>query len=164
MKIFLLFLPLMLLVNSCDHTNLDPTLFNEGFQGITLTMEGSPEPIGYDINDWCSYFRMPKPDAGEENDVEVPFDVGFSFGPAFPNPSNYKENFIIPFHLQSDAHVNIYIIDKNYRTVKVIINNLLSAGSYQFTVQGREIGAGIFRVVFASSNKVICTGDVWIRN
>jgi hypothetical protein len=164
MKKIFFFLPLLLLINSCDYTDLDPTLFNEGFQGITRTSSDSPEPLGGDRSDWCSFYRMPKPGDENNNDVEVPFPIGYAFGPAYPNPSYYDASFVVPFSLQSDAHVNIYIIDKYYKVKKTIVNNLMSAGSYQYYVHGWEIGTGIFRVVFEIDNKVICTGDVWVKN
>lgn len=168
MKRLIIISAVFLFVNSCseESTLYDPTYFGDGFKGITFTAEDSPDPLKADPTDWCfgysnNFFKTN--DDTSVGEVGGITPTGFSFGAAFPNPISLNESTTIPFTLPMSTYVYIYIINKDYKILDVIVNDFKSAGSYQVQLDSRRIGAsGVYRVVF-QSEYFNCKGDIWIK-
>lgn len=166
-KIFIIPLICLLFIScSEDSSFFDPTYFGDGFKGITFTGESDPTSFKSDPSDWCSYYPANLPGSGENTNVNENNSIlpmGLSFGPAYPNPVTMRGSFSIPFNLPTTSHVYIYIINNDYRIVKVVVNKEKSAGVYIVHVSSDDIGpAGVYRVVLETDN-IYCTGDVWIK-
>lgn len=166
-KIFIILLVCFLFIScSEDNSLFDPTYFGDGFKGITFTGEADPTPFKADPSDWCSYYPNNTTNLGGSTggvDSSPVLPMGYSFGPAYPNPVVVKGSFNIPFNLPSSSHVYIYIINNDYKIVKVLVNGEKSAGTYLVQVSSEDIGpAGIYRVVFETGD-IYCKGDIWIK-
>lgn len=168
MKKLVIISTIFLLIISCSEESslFDPTYFGDGFKGITFTGEADPTPFKGDPTDWCSFVSsgLPKIEGELKVDDEDPIiPMGFSFGAAYPNPVIVSGAFNIPFTLPKSMHVYIYVINKNYKIIKVLLNELKSAGTYQVSVHSSSLGpAGVYRVVFESED-IYCKGDIWIK-
>jgi len=154
MRSLIIFSTIVILITSCsDESSLfDPTYFGEGFKGITFTSEYSPEPIKADPTDWC----YSKTGGG------IP--LVYTFYPAYPNPVSLGRTTTLGFALPQESNVYLYIINKDYKIIRVLINSVLYAGRYEVNFDTNGIGiTGVFRVVFETEN-FDCKGDIWIRN
>ncbi len=168
MKRLLILSTAFLIINSCseESTIFDPTYFGDGFKGITFTGEADPTPLKTDPTDWCSSipFGLPKIDGGLKVDDEDPIlPIYFSFGAAYPNPVIVSGAFNIPFTLPKSTHVYIYVINKDYKIISVVLNELKSAGTHVVSIPSKSLGpAGVYRVVFESEG-IYCKGDIWVK-
>ena len=167
MKKIIFNLIILFAVISCSEESslFDPTYFGDGFKGITFTGEADPTPLKADPTDWCSGSNeiLGKPSGALGVDEEVPAPMYINFGAAFPNPVKLNSTTTIPFAIPQQRLVNIYVINKEYRVVAVLLNRILEAGSYQITLDTKMIGiAGVYRVVFETEN-IYCKGDIWIK-
>jgi hypothetical protein len=156
MKNLLIITAAIILITSCsDESSIfDPTYFSDGFKGITFTGENDPTPFKSDPSDWCT---------NEEGPIGN-FLVTYSFYPAYPNPVTLGSTTTLSFAIPQDSHVYLYVINKEYRIIRVLMNTDLYAGVYQIYLDTNGIGAaGVYRVVFETEN-LYCKGDVWIRN
>ena len=158
---------ILLFINSCSEESsmFDPTYFGDGFKGITFTGEADPTPFKGDPTDWCSGANgiLGKNNDTSGTDDGFPIPLYFNFGAAFPNPITINESTTIPFAIPQQMFANIYVINKEYRVVAVLINRMLEPGSYQVELDSKQIGAaGVYRVVFESEN-IYCKGDIWIK-
>ncbi|HSW56497.1 MAG TPA: hypothetical protein VLH59_15545 [Ignavibacteriaceae bacterium] len=159
MRSLIIFSTIVILITSCsDESSLfDPTYFGEGFKGITFTLEGGPEPIKVDPTDWCYFYRENvKPDS-------IIYPMGYSFGPAYPNPTTLGGSIAIRFSIPETTEVYIYVINYNQKIVAVLVNDVLNAGVYEFMLNTNTIGVtGVYRVIFETP-KLFCKGDIWIK-
>jgi hypothetical protein len=156
MKRMILILLAIIFFNSCEEsTFFDPTYFAEGFKGITYTFEDSPEAIKSDPSDWCYGSSMNK-----ETIDTVILPGYFSFGPAYPNPTSGSTN--IMFTLPVVMGIRIYVINKDYQTIDILVDRVLNAGVYRYEYSTNRLTPGIYRVVF-ESDKIYCTGDIWVK-
>jgi hypothetical protein len=168
MKKIIIIAAIFLLTISCSEENsmFDPTYFGDSFKGITFTGEDDPTPFKGDPTDWCSFvpYGLTKIEGKLKVDDEDPIvPMSYSFGAAYPNPVNVSGTFNIPFALPKSTHVYIYIINKDYKIIKVLLNELKSAGTYLISIHSSSIGpAGVYRVVFESEG-IYCKGDIWIK-
>lgn len=168
MKRLIILSAVFLIINSCseESTFFDPTYFGDGFKGITFTGEGSPEAYKVDPTDWCSSvpYSLSKIEGGPKVDDEDPIlPLYFSFGPAYPNPVIVSGAFNIHFSLPKSTHVYIYVINKDYKIINVVLNELKSAGTYLVSIHSNSLGpAGVYRVVFESEG-IYCKGDIWVK-
>lgn len=167
MKRLIIFAAVFLLINSCseDTSMFDPTYFGDGFKGITFTREEDPTPLKADPTDW--YYSISYNQHKGQNtsgiDVEVKGIKGFMFAPAFPNPSNINTGFSISFAIPQDLSVKIYIINKKYEIVSVLINDELPAGRHLLHIGNNIIAVpGVYRVIM-ESNGFYSKGDVWVK-
>jgi len=168
MKRLIILSAVFLFINSCseESTMFDPTYFGDGFKGITFTGEADPTPFKSDPTDWCSfvYYGLPKTEGGLKVDDQDPIiPMGYSFGAAYPNPVIVSGAFNIPFTLPKSTHVYIYVINKDYKIIKVVLNELKEAGTYLVSIHSNSLGpAGVYRVVFESEG-IYCKGDIWLK-
>lgn len=167
MKRLIIIAVVFLLINSCsdDSSLFDPTYFGDGFKGITFTNEDGPEPKKEDPTDWfySISYNQPKGQNASGIDVEVKGINGFRFGPAFPNPSKLDRSFNLRFAIPKDMFVTIYIINKNYEIVTVLVNRELAAGTHEYWVENKILKTpGVYRVIMESEG-FYSKGDVWIK-
>ncbi len=164
MKHLIIFSAVFILVTSCSEESslFDPTYFGEGFKGITFTLEDGPEPIKEDPSDWCYNFRENLNKIEGETGVEdIP--LGYSFYPAYPNPVTLGRPTTLGFALPQESNVYLYIINNDYKIIRVLINSVLAAGRYEVMLDTNGIGiTGVFRVVFEIEN-FYCKGDIWLK-
>ena len=168
MKRLIIIAAVFLFINSCSEESMffDPTYFGDGFKGITFTREDGPESFKGDPTDWCSSvpYSLPKIEGGLKVDDEDPIlPMFFSFGAAYPNPVIVSGAFNIPFTLPRSTHVYIYVINKDYKIINVVLNEWKEAGTYLVSIHSNSLGpAGVYRVVFESEG-IYCKGDIWIK-
>ena len=167
MKRLIIIAVVFLLINSCseDTSMFDPTYFGDGFKGITFTSENDPTPLKADPTDW--YYTISNQTSNGDNpsgiDVDVKGIKGFKFGPAFPNPSKLGGSFNLRFAIPNDMFVTIYIINKNYEIVTVLVNRELDAGTYGYWVENKILKTpGVYRVIMEADG-FYSKGDVWIK-
>lgn len=167
MKRLIIIAVVFLLINSCsDDTSLfDPTYFGDGFKGITFTNEDGPDPLKADPTDWyySISYNQPKGQNTSGIDVEVKGIKGFMLAPAFPNPSYFDRGFTVRFAIPNEKYVSIYIINKNYEVVTVVVNSELETGTYECSIENKNLKApGVYRVIMESDG-FYSKGDVWIK-
>ncbi len=167
MKRLIIIAVVSFLINSCSDDNplFDPTYFGDGFKGITFTLENSSTPIKPDPTDWyySISYSQPKGQNTSGIEIEVKSIRGLMFAPAYPNPSHIDRGFSISFAIPQDMNVKIYIINKNYEIVSVLINDELSAGRHLLYVNNNIIAVpGVYRIIMESEG-FYSKGDVWIK-
>ena len=168
MKRIILLFTFGIIFLSCNNNSdyFDPTYFADGFKGITFTGPDSPKPIKEDPTDWL-------PDknygirSGGGGEVSLPQD--YIFGPAYPNPVIYGDQFKIDLAIPMTIIINIYAINFQNEVVVNIQHGELSAGFYTFTVETKKFNfPGVYRIILegqsgASFPALYCKGDVWIK-
>lgn len=167
MKRLIIISAAFLFINSCseESTLFDPTYFGDGFKGITFTAEDSPDILKADPTDWWpgGYSILGKTNDTKGISEEVPIPLNYNFGAAYPNPVIVSGTFNIPFTLPRDTHVYIYVINKDYKIIAVLVNELKPAGTFLVSIHSNSLGpAGVYRVVFESEG-IYCKGDIWIK-
>ena len=165
MKKIILALTIFLLISSCNNysTMFDPTYYGDGFKGITFTSEIDPTPLKVDPTDWCYSDSNSLPKVGTDSvDTDIIAPSGFSFGAAYPNPTTLHSSINIRFTIPETTFVHISVINKDYNVVADLINDQLIPGTHLLTFDTKNIGSGVFRVIF-ESDKFYCKGDIWIK-
>lgn len=167
MKRLIIISAVFIFINSCseESTLFDPTYFGDGFKGITFTAEDSPDPLKEDPTDWWpgGYVILGKTNHTKGTPTDIPVPLNINFGAAYPNPVALNKSTNIPFSIPQQMNVYIYVINKDYRIIAVLVNNILQAGMHQVSLDTELIGvAGVYRVVFESEG-IYCKGDVWIK-
>ena len=166
MKKLLIISAVFLLINSCSEESsmFDPTYFGDGFKGITFTAEDSPYPLKEDPTDWCY---------GDSNNLFKTADdtviqvggippTGYGFYPAYPNPITINRSTKIRYSLPVSTYVYIYVINKDYKVLAILVNREHSAGSYEVSLNADRIGTGVYRVII-ETEYFNCKGDIWIK-
>ena len=179
----------LIVLNGCtkDGTPADPSLFNNGFKGITYTQD-DPTPIGYtDNDDWNSNgywdFRYPIERCGsivtplskqtKIDTVRESEDIPetFATSPAYPNPFNPTTaiNFALPIH----CNVYASIINERYKTVAVLICGKYEAGYYMvnwsaFDSNNNPLPNDIYRFIIRCTDDhgnllFVSHGDLWLK-
>jgi hypothetical protein len=140
-----------LLIGCSSGDKFDPTLFNEGFTGITYTNELG-EIIGpVDENDWNLYVGGPH--YFYYNAVDKAADIipdSFGSGYAYPNPTDGQTTF--RFAVPVYTKFGMVIINEKRQVLKSI-NEEFEAGEHELTWdmrddRGNKLLPGIYRVIY----------------
>ena len=175
----------MIWIAGCSNgdTPGDPTLFNDGFKGITYTSSDDPTPIGsVDHDDWKSdgYWDWRYPIApcrsivipfSKRTKIDTVIHTNFAMYPAYPNPFNPTTS--IEFALPVTCHVYASIINDRYQTVQVLICEVLDAGLVEVEwsavdSNNRELPSDIYRFLIRctddNGNLLFAShGDLWLK-
>jgi hypothetical protein len=167
MKKLIILSAVFLLINSCSDDTLmfDPTYFGDGFKGITFTGETDPTPFKADPTDW--YYSISNYQSKGQNTSGINIDIeplkGYMFAPAYPNPSYFDRGFHIRFAIPNEKYVSIYIVNKNYEVVTVLVNRELETGIYEYYIENKNLKApAVYRVIMETDG-FYSKGDVWIK-
>ena len=95
---------------------------------------------GYSNEDYLYGYKINKKGAGEEN-INHPPDE-FSLSQNYPNPFNPSTN--ISFSLPQKSFTSLKVYDILGKEIKVLVNDLLSEGSYSFDFNGNNLPSGLY--------------------
>ncbi len=165
MKRLIIILASLVLIQSCEEEGMffDPTYFMDGFKGITHTTEDSPDALGGDPTDWCtecgSSNLVLKPDSITH---EEPGVACFSFAPCYPNPTNVNGSTKLRYSIAEEMNIKIYMIDKHYNVLKVLVDRVHSSGTYEVTCDLTGLAPDVYRFI-AETDIHFCKGDLLIQ-
>lgn len=164
-RLIIIFVPFLLL-QSCSSEDgiFDPTYFMDGFKGITFTGPDSPEPFGGDATDWCSDCSFfPLPDANNDStEIDIVAPVCFSLEPCYPNPTSVNGYTKVRYSIAAAINIKIYLIDKHHTVLKVFIDRVHEAGTYEVTCDLTGLAPDVYRFI-AETEHHFCKGDLLIR-
>ena len=163
-RLLIIFVPFLLLQScSSEEGIFDPTYFMDGFKGITFTGPESPESFGGDTTDWCtecgSSNLVLKPDSITH---EEPGVACFSFAPCYPNPTNVNGSTKLRYSIAEEMNIKIYMIDKHYNVLKVLVDRVHSSGTYEVTCDLTGLAPDVYRFI-AETDIHFCKGDLLIQ-
>lgn len=85
--------------------------------------------------------RIPLNTVGiNQTSLEIP--AYFSLSQNYPNPFNPTTN--VNFSLPQKGHVNLTVYDMMGREVEVLVNEVLSAGTYNYSFNGSDVSSGVY--------------------
>jgi hypothetical protein len=164
-RLIIIFVPFLLLQScSSEEGIFDPTYFMDGFKGITFTGPESPESFGGDVTDWCSDCNpIPLPDAkNDSTEISIVSRVCFSLEPCYPNPTSVDGYTNVRYSIAEEMNIKIYMIDKHYNVLIVLVDRVHSPGSYEVTCDLTGLAPDVYRFI-AETDIHFCKGDLLIR-
>ncbi len=162
-------IPFAVLLLSCSSGNqFDPTLFNDGFKGITYTningyINGPVDPNDWNLYDGAIGSIISNNDGASFKILPLTSRVG-----PFPNPTNTI--FTVQFSNPVATVAKFDIIDDRYTLLRrIIINAEAGVNCLVWDLRdnrGEKLAPGIYRILyeFDSQDGLFSGyGDIWIK-
>jgi hypothetical protein len=90
---------------------------------------------------WSIRVKVPGPTVGiNQTSTEVP--ANYSLAQNFPNPFNPTTN--IKFAISKNGFVNLKVFDMAGREVSSLVNEVLTAGNYEYSFNASSLSSGIY--------------------
>ncbi len=121
---------------------------NQAEQLFNIEVKGKPENITLDTDNWIlkNLDTTPLITAIEE----LPNDNLFK---VYPNPAT--ENVTVEFRLKLPAKVNVKMLSLSGQTVRILANELFTAGTHTIKTTLSNIPAGVYLIQYAQRGEVL---------
>ena len=174
---YLIGLYFSLLLVSCKSSTTESTKTYESFSGITVTVVDSSingfHIVEIDSSDWLiNYSPLPPfpvshspyseiyySENGNKEGSNILAKVAGVSNPAYPfvvpaYPNPVADDFKIIFHNMKNADVSIILIDSTYKTVKILVQGNVNAGTTMITsnslnIDGTKLSSGTYRCLYS---------------
>ncbi|MCD4819126.1 MAG: hypothetical protein K8S23_10590 [Candidatus Cloacimonetes bacterium] len=93
--------------------------------------------------------------------IYIPEETIYSFGPAYPNPSNLEIK--IPYSVEVNKKVTITIINTDGKLIDTLVNSEKNIGNYEAIWSVPSSAQGLYRCIFHVSQENHWYGDILIQ-
>jgi len=135
------------------NTGSNPILSSSPLRAISRDQDNGLDPRP--IADGDAYDNLAEfPTVGIDNNYQYSGSLpeNYTLIKAYPNPFNPTTT--IQFALQKNQDVQLVVYNLMGQTEKVLVNNHLQKGSYQFTLNGTDLSSGIYFIRLQTKDRV----------